>query len=134
MFCIHERLKADTIEIGRLGLSHLLLMNDSSLPWLILVPERADVTEIFQLSLEDCHSLIEEIGLVSRIIQDLYSPNKINVGALGNLVPQLHIHVIGRYRTDRAWPGPIWGTGPVIPYADEEVKTVRMRFREALGG
>ncbi|MFA5354248.1 MAG: HIT family protein [Thermodesulfovibrionales bacterium] len=134
MFSIHERLKADTLEITRLGLSRLLLMNDSSLPWLILVPEREGVTEIHQLSADDRSSLMEEIALASRMIQTLYAPDKINVGALGNLVPQLHIHVIGRYRTDRAWPGPIWGTGPVVPYSEEEKEAVLRRFREAIEG
>jgi diadenosine tetraphosphate (Ap4A) HIT family hydrolase len=134
VFSIHERLKADTLEITRLGLSRLLLMNDSSLPWLILVPEREGVTEIHQLSADDRSSLMEEIALASRMIQTLYAPDKINVGALGNLVPQLHIHVIGRYRTDRAWPGPIWGTGPVVPYSEEEKEAVLRRFREAIEG
>jgi diadenosine tetraphosphate (Ap4A) HIT family hydrolase len=132
MFRLHERLKADTIEISRLQLSRLLLMNDKSLPWLILVPEREGVQELDELPEEDRAGLMEEIVLASRVIQHLYTPDKINIGALGNLVPQLHLHVIGRFKTDRAWPGPIWGTGPGEPYSLEEAKAVCERFRNAL--
>lgn len=106
-------------------------MNDRSLPWLILVPEREDVREIYDLSGDDRQELMDEIVRVSRVIKLLYSPDKINIGALGNLVPQLHIHVIGRYTTDRAWPGPIWGVGPMEPYSPDEVESVCERIKKA---
>lgn len=128
MFLLHERLKADTFEITRLQLSRVLLMNDSSFPWLILVPERENIREIYELEEKDRAVLMEEIALASHIIDHLYKPDKINVGALGNLVPQLHIHVIGRYKTDRAWPGPVWGAGPAMPYADDERAGVCEKF------
>ncbi len=131
MFMIHQRLQEDTICIVRLGLSRVLLMNDSSFPWLILVPEREGTREIHELGAADRAILIEEIAAASEIIQLLYSPDKINTGALGNIVPQLHIHVIGRFRTDRAWPGPVWGTGPACPYTEEELDIVSGRFRKA---
>lgn len=131
MFILHQRLKEDTIEITRLKLSRVLLMRDSSFPWLILVPGRENIREIHELSMEDRAVLIEEISLASQVIERLYMPDKINVGALGNLVPQLHIHVIGRFRTDRAWPGPVWGTGPAEPYSDEELGTVCERLKKA---
>jgi len=131
MFMLHQRLQEDTIGIVRLELSRVLLMNDSSFPWLILVPERENVREIHELGAADRTVLIEEIAAASEIIQLLYSPDKLNTGALGNLVPQLHIHVIGRFRTDRAWPGPVWGTGPAQPYSEEELDIVSGRFRKA---
>jgi diadenosine tetraphosphate (Ap4A) HIT family hydrolase len=131
MFRLHERLRADTLEITRLRLSRVLLMNDRSFPWLILVPEREDIREIHELDEKDRAVLIEEITLASRIIRHLYKPDKINVGALGNLVPQLHIHVIGRFEADRAWPGPVWGAGSSQPYADDEREATRGRFEKA---
>jgi len=132
MFELHERLKKDTFPIAHLDVSHLLLMNDRSLPWCILVPEREAIRELYELSKEDRGDLMEEIAFISRILRHLYNPDKINVGALGNLVPQLHVHVLGRYQTDRAWPGPIWGTGPPAPYTQEEADAVCARVREAL--
>jgi diadenosine tetraphosphate (Ap4A) HIT family hydrolase len=130
MFTLHERLRADTLEITRLRLSRVLLMNDSSFPWLILVPEREDSREIYDLEEKDRAVLIEEITLAARIIRHLYKPDKINVGALGNLVPQLHIHVIGRFESDRAWPGPVWGAGPAQPYGGDEREATRERFEK----
>ncbi|MDH4232914.1 MAG: HIT family protein [Nitrospirota bacterium] len=131
MFMLHQRLQEDTVDVVRLGLSRVLLMNDSSFPWLILVPEREGTSEIYELNVADRAVLIEEIAIASEIIRQLYSPDKINAGALGNLVPQLHIHVIGRFRTDRAWPGPVWGTGPAQPYAEEELDIVSGRLKKA---
>jgi diadenosine tetraphosphate (Ap4A) HIT family hydrolase len=133
MFSLNERLRKDTIRIGRMELSILLLMNDRALPWLILVPQREGVTEIDELSAGDRFLLIEEIAAVSAMVRKLYNPDKINVGALGNIVPQLHMHVIGRFRNDRAWPDPIWGTGPVGPYEDEGNAEME-RIRAALHG
>ena len=130
-FTLHQRLQEDTIEIIRLKLSRVLLMDDSSFPWIVLVPERQGVQEVYELSIEDRSVLIEEIATASEIIRQLYSPDKINIGALGNLVPQLHIHVIGRFRTDRAWPGPVWGTGKARPYAADELSAVAGRIKKA---
>ena len=130
-FTLHHRLQEDTIEIIRLKLSRVLLMNDSSFPWIVLVPEREGVQEVYELSIEDRSVLIEEIAAASEIIRQLYSPDKINIGALGNLVPQLHIHVIGRFRTDRAWPGPVWGSGPARPYQTEKLETVCAGIKKA---
>lgn len=132
MFVLNQKLWEDTIEIARLKLSLVLLMKDRSFPWLILVPEREGVREIYELSAEDRGILIEEISLVSQVIERLYKPDKINVGALGNMVPQLHIHIVGRFRTDRAWPGPVWGTGPAEPYSEEELKGTCEQLREIL--
>lgn len=131
MFSLHERLRADTLEITRLRLSRVLLMDDRSFPWLILVPERENVRELYDLDEKARSVLIEEIALASRIIQHLYRPEKINIGALGNIVAQLHIHVIGRFKSDRAWPGPAWGVGPAQPYGSEEGEGTRERFEKA---
>jgi diadenosine tetraphosphate (Ap4A) HIT family hydrolase len=134
MFQLNERLKNDTIEVGRMELSLLLLMNDRSLPWFILVPVIEDVCEIDELSIKDRTLLIEEIVAVSGVIRKLRNPDKINVGALGNVVPQLHVHVLGRFHDDRAWPGPIWGTGPVEPYGAAEAAQFIEKIRKELTG
>jgi diadenosine tetraphosphate (Ap4A) HIT family hydrolase len=134
MFQLNDRLKNDTVEIGKLELSLLLLMNERSLPWVILVPERDGIKEIDELSADDRILLIEEIACVSQVIRHLYNPDKINVGALGNLVQQLHVHVIGRFVTDRAWPGPIWGIGLMQPYHIDELAKVLAQIRTALNG
>ncbi len=131
MFTLHERLRADTLDITRLRLSRVLLMNDSSFPWLILVPEREDIRELYDLDEKDRPVLIEEITLASRVIRHLYKPDKINIGALGNLVPQFHVHVIGRFESDRAWPGPVWGSGPSQPYEDDKREYTHKRFKDA---
>lgn len=131
-FTLHERLQADTHEVARLALCRVLLMNDRSVPWLILVPQRPGLTEIHDLNTNDRIRLIEEISCASETIQQLFAPDKINVGMLGNLVSQLHIHVIARYKTDRAWPGPIWGTGPALPYHSDETAAIVDRLRASL--
>jgi diadenosine tetraphosphate (Ap4A) HIT family hydrolase len=131
LFELHNKLQDDTIEICALALSRVLPMNDSSFPWLILVPAREGMREIHELGAGDRSVLIEEVAAASEIIQELFLPDKINMGALGNLVPQLHIHIIGRFRTDRAWPGPVWGAGTARPYAEEEINAVAGKIRKA---
>ena len=131
MITLHQRLREDTIEIVRLELSLVLLMNDSSFPWLVLVPAIEGAQEVHELGIEDRSVLIEEIAAASEILQQLYSPDKINIGALGNLVPQLHIHVIGRFRTDRAWPGPVWGTVPAKLYTADALDKVSAGIKKA---
>lgn len=121
MFSLHQRLKDDTVEVVRLGLSVVLLLNDRTVPWLILVPARPGAVELHDLSAADRGVLIEEVALASKVIAEVHGPDKINVGALGNIVSQLHIHVIGRSKTDRAWPGPVWGTPGARPYTRGEL-------------
>jgi diadenosine tetraphosphate (Ap4A) HIT family hydrolase len=115
-FQLDPRLDADTIPLGRLTLSRVLLMNDARYPWLILVPERPDVTEIIDLSVADRVTLLHEVSAASEVLRSLYQPDKLNVGALGNRVRQLHVHVLARYQSDAAWPGPVWGVGEAQPY------------------
>ena len=119
MFELHQHLKNDTFLIGSFPLSLLLLNNDSNYPWFILVPQRENVKEIFELSEEDQVQLLKESSYLAGILQKNYRPNKINIAALGNIVPQLHIHHIIRYKIDAAWPQPVWGKVPSKPYSDE---------------
>ncbi len=115
-FTLHHQLAADTIAVGDLPLSSVLLMDDARFPWFILVPRRPGASELTDLSDEDATTLMSEIRITTRVMLALAKPDKINVGALGNLVPQLHIHVVGRFRSDPAWPGPVWGHGSRTPY------------------
>ena len=130
-FELHPRLAADCIELGDLPLSRLLLSKDSRFPWCILVPRRNGLREFHDLSAEEGALLFDEIDRVSRALIATCGAHKLNVGALGNLVPQLHVHVIARQPDDAAWPGPVWGTGPAEPYADPEV--IADPLRRALG-
>ncbi|HFD79120.1 MAG TPA: HIT domain-containing protein [Gammaproteobacteria bacterium] len=115
-FSLHPQLVADCILVGSLPLSQLLLMNDARYPWFILVPRREDVSEIYQLSEADQQQLWRESAELARHLKHGFHADKINIGALGNLVPQLHLHHIARYRTDPAWPGPVWGHSEPQPY------------------
>lgn len=116
VFEIDSRLAADTIPVGDLVLSSVLLMDDARFPWFILVPRRAGASELTDLFAEDAATLMDEIRIATRVMQDLARPDKVNVAALGNVVPQLHVHVVGRFRSDPAWPGPVWGHGSRSPY------------------
>jgi diadenosine tetraphosphate (Ap4A) HIT family hydrolase len=131
-FILHERLGNDTVEVMDLRVCRVLLMNDSSFLWLILVPMRQGVTELHELSKEDRAALIEETACASRAISAAFNTDKINIGSLGNLVAQLHVHVVGRKKTDRAWPGPVWGSGPSVPYSPELLEKTLSALRAAL--
>lgn len=134
MFELHPRLAADTLAVGRLPLCRLQLMNDARYPWLILVPERAGLREIHQLPPAERAQLIEEISACSQALEAVSRADKINVGALGNLVPQLHVHVIARRTGDAAWPGPVWGQGAAEPWDETARSTLLAALRERLGG
>ena len=131
-FQLHPRLAQDCYLVGNLSLCQLLLMNDSQYPWFILVPRRAELTEIYQLTADDRHSLLEESCLLAENLQAIYQADKLNIAAIGNLVPQLHIHHIVRYRNDQAWPAPVWGKLPAIPYAEQTANTHLKRLQEAM--
>lgn len=131
-FELNATLEADTIAIGDIGLCRLLLMNDSRYPWLILVPRRAGITEIHELTPLDQTVLTFEIAQISEILKDLTGCTKINVGALGNMVRQLHIHIIARNEGDAAWPGPVWGAGTREAYEDGAEATLITQFSDAL--
>ena len=115
-FALHPQLAADTAEIARWDLCRVLLMNDSSYPWLILVPQRPGLRDVHDLVGGDLAAATAETVRASRLLASLYQPTKMNVAALGNQVPQLHIHVIARFTDDPAWPKPVWGVVPARPY------------------
>ena len=134
MFQLHERLAADTAEITRLSLCRVLLMRDARYPWLVLVPEREELSEIHHLAPADRLNLMAEIVEASEMLERQFRPDKINVGALGNMVPQLHVHVIARRRDDPAWPGPVWGHSPPEAYAAEALQDIVHNLRAAFAG
>lgn len=115
-FTLDPRLAADTIALGDLALSSVLLLDDKRFPWFVLVPRRPGVSELTDLTPADAARLMDETRLAVGVMQALAKPDKVNVGALGNMVAQLHVHVIGRFRSDPAWPGPVWGHGTREPY------------------
>ena len=116
MFVLHETLDVDTVHVIDWSLCRVLLMNDATYPWLILVPMREGLRNFHDVASADKPTLIEEIDRASNALQRLHDPDKINIAALGNMVAQLHIHVIARFTTDPAWPRPIWGEGSMEPY------------------
>ena len=132
MFELHPQLEKDTIKIGSLPLSEVLLMNDASYPWLVLVPRYPDISELHQLSDIDQQQLIKESAFVSARMQKHFQADKMNIAALGNIVPQLHIHHIARYRHDDAWPRPVWGVQPPRPYETEELETQKLSLQALL--
>lgn len=129
---LHPQLRKDTFDIVTLDLCRVLLMNDRRFPWLILVPDRADAREWHHLSEDDQGLSMREVTQAARALEDIFAPDKINIGALGNLVPQLHIHVIARFDTDPAWPGPVWGFGAAEPYDAPSREATLAKLRDAL--
>lgn len=113
---LHPRLAADTIALAEWQLSRVRLMNDQRFPWIVLIPRIAGAREIFDLTPAQQATLIGEISRAARALSMVSAADKINVGALGNLVPQLHVHIVARKIGDDAWPGPVWGHGTAIPY------------------
>lgn len=129
MFSLDARLQQDTLLLGDFPLCRLLLSNDANYPWFILVPRQADITEVFQLSAEQQQQLWRETSTLAAALHQRYAADKINIGALGNVVAQLHMHVIVRFKTDIAWPSPVWGKVPAVPYSDAQVMEIRSRLR-----
>ena len=123
-FTLDSRLAADTIPVGDLALSSVLLLNDARFPWFVLVPRIEGVSELTDLSEDQSAQLMQEIRIATQVMLELSKPDKVNVGALGNIVTQLHVHVVGRFRSDPAWPGPVWGHGARTPYPDHAVKAL----------
>jgi len=133
MFELHPKLFSDTVAVAEWPLSRVLLMNDRTYPWLILVPRRANVVEITDLDSADRARLIEEITQLSEIVRSRLSPDRINVAALGNVVPQLHVHVVARFQADPAWPGPVWGAFPPVPFDANQLVVQAEQWRGLLG-
>jgi diadenosine tetraphosphate (Ap4A) HIT family hydrolase len=122
---IHPQLVNDCVLLGRFPLCHLLLCNDCHYPWFILVPARLDIREIYQLESADRRQLLDESCCLSEFLMEVYTGDKLNVAALGNQVPQLHVHHIVRYATDVAWPAPIWGKFAAQAYSPAAIEEIR---------
>lgn len=132
MFALDPRLQNDTLPIGDFPLCRLLLSNDSNYLWLILVPRIAAVSEVFHLDSADQQRLWQETTALAQLLDQGCAADKINIAALGNVVSQLHVHVIVRKRDDAAWPAPVWGKQPAVAYTSEQVVAIRARLRELL--
>ncbi|MBP5857192.1 HIT domain-containing protein [Marivibrio halodurans] len=131
-FMLHPRLAEDTAMVKDLTLCRLLLMRDARFPWMILVPRRADIREIHDLTQADQRQLLAEVTTLSKAMEREWHADKMNVAALGNMVPQLHIHVIARFDGDAAWPGPVWGAGTATPYEEARLTETLTRLNAAL--
>lgn len=132
MFTIHPQLEKDCIHIGDFSLCSLLLLNDANYPWLILLPRREGLTEIYQLPVADQHQLMAESSCLCQCMHQLFRPDKMNIAAIGNIVPQLHIHHIARFRADACWPAPVWGAVPAKPYSQEQINELQERLSDWL--
>ena len=131
-FMLDTRLQADTQHVAALPLCDLLLMNDARFAWLILVPRQAGCVEILDLPDEARGALWQEIQQVAAVLREVTRCDKLNIGALGNIVRQLHVHVVARTEGDAAWPGPVWGHGRAESYADAAMQSLIHGLRERL--
>ncbi|MDQ0467483.1 HIT family protein [Labrys wisconsinensis] len=131
-FSLHPQLAKDTVSLGDLPLSRVLLIDDSTYPWLLLVPRRREVSEITDLGAIERAHLMTEITQVADALKAETDCHKLNIAALGNVVPQLHVHVIARFRSDAAWPRPVWGQVAPTPYAPAQRAEVIARLRHRI--
>ncbi|MTI64052.1 HIT family protein [Methylophaga sp.] len=132
MYELHPKLAQDTFSIGEYELSEVRLMNDTRYPWVILVPKRFNVGEIYQLSEEEQQRLIYESSFTAQQMMELFSAEKMNVAAIGNIVEQLHLHHVARFTTDVTWPLPVWGIGEAQAYSDVAAKAMLSQLRRVL--
>ena len=127
-FKLHPQLEKDCIELGKFELCQLLLMNDSQFPWFILVPQRENVTEIYQLVPEEQITLIQESSYLAEKLAMIFNADKLNIAAIGNIVSQLHLHHVVRYRNDKAWAAPIWGKFAAVPYTAQQLEDLKAKL------
>lgn len=132
MFDMDSRLQQDSLVLGDFPLCRLLLSKDANYPWFILVPKRAGVSELFDLSQEDQAQLWKETTYLAEALKREFAADKMNVATLGNVVSQMHMHVIVRHQDDPAWPAPVWGKVPAVGYAAGQVDAIRQRLRTLL--
>jgi len=132
-FALDERLERDTLAVGDLPLSRVLLMNDARWPWVILVPRREGAVELADFDAGDRARLIEEAASSAAFLKAHAKPDKINIGALGNVVRQFHLHVVARNAGDPAWPGPVWGHGVARRYCEAEARAMIEAARNGFG-
>lgn len=131
-FSLDPKLESDSAYVCDLDLSQIRLGANSTFPWVLLIPKRNNIREIIELEELDQQQLMREIVQVSRAVQSIYQPDKINVGALGNIVPQLHVHVVARYVGDKAWPSAAWKGDFKVPYTTEALEEALDKLRQAL--
>lgn len=129
MFVLDSRLQQDSLVLGEFSLCQLLLSKDANYPWFILVPKRAGISELFELDAAEQQQLWQETTLLAEALKASYGADKMNVATLGNVVSQLHMHVIVRQRDDAAWPAPVWGKCAPVSYTDDQLQAVRQRLR-----
>jgi diadenosine tetraphosphate (Ap4A) HIT family hydrolase len=129
---LHPQLDRDTANLGDLPLSRVLVMDDANYPWVILVPRRANITEVVDLDEAEQTQLMAEVTRVAGALRTVTACHKLNIAALGNAVPQLHVHVIARFRTDAAWPKPVWGVVPARAYTHVELEKFVAALRQKL--
>lgn len=127
-FVLHPQLTNDCVVLMEFPLSQLLLCNDSAFPWFILVPKVNNIQDVYQLNWQDQQQLLNESSMLSEVLMQEFKGDKMNVAALGNVVPQLHLHHIVRYKTDPCWPKPIWGQQALTPYTDAELNELKERL------
>lgn len=132
-FELHTQLAKDCTVIGNLTLSKLLLMNDANYPWFVLVPMRTGKREWYELDAAEQQQLLHEANTLAKYLQEKTGAKKINIGALGNMVPQLHVHVIARFENDAAWPAPVWGKAPAVAYDEKNLAAMISLGREFIG-
>jgi diadenosine tetraphosphate (Ap4A) HIT family hydrolase len=131
-FALDPRLVADTLPVADLRLCAVRLMNDARFPWLVLAPRRAGLVELADLAGEERALLVEEVVRAGEVLRAIFAADKLNIGALGNIVRQLHVHVVARRIGDAAWPGPVWGSGAAMAYPAGEAETLAARIAQAL--
>ena len=131
-FTLDTRLETDCLQLGRFELCRVLLMNDSRYPWCILVPERPAVSETFQLAGHEQLQLMKESSCLAEAMNNEFHADKMNIAVLGNIVSQLHVHHVARYRDDFSWPGPVWGNGDAVAYAEQELVAMLGRLQTRL--
>ena len=132
-FALDERLAAESHQLGDLTLCCVLLFDDARFPWIVLVPRKAGLVEITDLTSADRHLLLDEVGAAMDVLKAATDPYKLNVAALGNSVRQLHVHVIARFPDDAAWPSPVWGRGEREPYQEAALDQQVMKLRKGFG-
>jgi diadenosine tetraphosphate (Ap4A) HIT family hydrolase len=132
MFKLHQRLQDDTAQIGQLPLCTALLSKDANYPWVILVPRRAAITEIYQLEPQDRQQLLLESCALAEDMQAIFRGDKLNIATIGNRVPQLHLHHVVRFKSDPAWPGPVWGAVEAAAYSDALLQQRLTELRQGL--
>lgn len=131
-FSLHPQLANDCIVIADLPLCRVLLCNDKAYPWFILVPRVSDITDIYQLEWQDQQQFLNESSLLSELLMGEFGGDKMNIAALGNVVPQLHIHHVVRFKDDSCWPKPIWGQQPLTAYSVDEIENIKQRIQPKL--